>query len=152
MKNRLLGLVMAGMLVLIGSVASADTKTISDGKDPDNGGIDIKSATAGHTPTGKLKHKIGTYDQIGDMEQACLFITTVEGDYFTCGYRMYDSNDNETGGVTESRPDNKTIIFKFKKSAIGSPDFYSWRVEAGNYCSGTDCDRAPNKGMVPHKL
>ena len=145
---------MTAALLLFGSVALANTKAIQDGNDSSDadGGIDIKTASHGHTPTGKLKHKITTYDVIGDMEQACLFITTSAEEYYSCGFGVYNSDDKQTGSLTESRPDNKTIIFKFKKSAIGNPESYKWRVEAGNYCSPENCDRAPNTGSVRHPL
>lgn len=151
-KTRFLALVMAGMLVLFGSIATANIKTIQDPADRPNseGGIDIKSASHGHTKTGKLKHKIVTYDVIAELEQACLYIKTAADTYYSCGYKMYNSADQQTGGLTESRPNNKTIVFKFKPGAIGNPSTYLWWVEANNYCQ--QCDRAPNTGKVRHNL
>lgn len=151
-RSRFTALLMAGVLVLFGSVASADTKTIQDAQDrpSDEGGIDIKSASHGHTPSGKLKHKIVSFDTNADLEQVCLHVKTSAGQFYTCGFGMYNSQDQQVGNVKEVRPNNKTIVLKFNKNAIGNPSSYSWWVVSSNYCQA--CDRAPNTGRARHTL
>lgn len=168
MKRILVGATAALLAVSVISSAGADTvrKTDPQGdtdprySDP----ADIRSATAGHTRTGKLKHTIVLWNRVTKSHRPRVNIVTNSADN-TCSDTSRDgellivgdpggkimSNCGGASAVLESyitkRPNKHTIIYIFSKKTLAHYDYsspvdrYFWAVEAPG-------DDAPNKSKV----
>jgi carbohydrate-selective porin OprB len=153
------GLVVALALAFALS-ASADTTTVGDPQGDNVGGtLDLKSATAGHTSTGKLKHTVVQYNR---LDQSNLPAVVMDAPKYGCqyGYEVWPAFNATkiyepcTGNLvccyTTSFPDAKTVVYKFPKSAIGSPGKYYWAIRI--YGGGeANIDVIPNRGN-PHAV
>ncbi len=156
-KRRLVSAVaIASAFFLFGSTAMADRTIVKDGKsdlgDP-GAGVDMRSASHGHSKTGKLKHKIVSWGKMDETPHPVrLYMRTATARFATEGRYMFNYKNKRTGRVTESRPDDHTIIYKFWPRAIGNPDWYRWKVRSAYACE--TCDRVPNRGhgRVLHTL
>lgn len=152
--KRLVATTLLVSLVLVGS-ALADTKTIQDPDDDTGDSGDIRSATAGHTPTGKLKHTIVTWNKAGvNTDPPGLVISLAANDVNANCDRGYEGlfsvkkdgairrlcDNVQVGTATVKRPNPKTIIFKFGRKPLGSPTKYFWGVQT----YGSNPDVAPN--------
>ena len=135
--------------------ASADTTTVGDPQgDTVGGSLDLRSATAGHTSTGKLKHKVVQYNR---LDQSNLPAIVMDSPKKGCLYgyeiwpafsatKLYKPCTGElVGSYTTSFPDTKTVVYKFSKNAIGNPGKYYWAIRI--YGSGEgNIDVLPNYG------
>ena len=142
--------------LLAGPAAWGSRRTISDPNDVASRRIDVKSASHGHSRS-KLKHTIVSYRRFRTSRAPCLTIESKPRaglDFQICGYgNMTNLHEQRTRGtVAFRRPNRRTIVYLFRRRAIGRPDVYKWFIEeeGGDRCS--QCDRAPNRGMVRHAL
>ena len=141
---------------ILAGVAFASRKTISDPDDAPNRRVDIKSASHGHSGR-RLVHTVVAYHRFNTSHAPCVIMDTSRSgadDYAACGLSgMFDlQQGTTTGNVLIDRPNRKTIVYKFKRRAIGQPVLYRWYVQdpGPDECPG--CDRAPNEGYVLHRL
>lgn len=156
-RNRFVTLLAATLVVLMVGVALASSRTISDGDDAPRKKLDIKSASHGHRGP-KIVHKIVAYNRFRTSHAPCVFMDTnnTDGsDYAACGLGsgLININQERTGRrLRITRPNRKTVVYKFRPRAIGNPVAYRWYTAAPreDECSG--CDRAPNNGTVRHRL
>ena len=159
--NKGVATTLIAVVLLGGPAALGSTRTISDPNDVRPRRVDIKSATAGHFKR-KLKHKIVAYSRFRTARGPCLMLETkprAGRDYEICGFgNMTNLHQHETRGTAAiRRPNRRTIVYLFRPRAIGRPDVYKWFVrEEGKEIQPTtecpQCDRAPNRGMVRHRL
>ena len=132
--------------------ALADKKTFSDPKDAP-GRVDIKTVKQGHDGT-KLVHRIVGYAKIRKGEEPGLNVYAGKFDRIGASYQVSsfgvtNGRGEKTGNATMRRPDSKTVVYKFKKGAIGNPASYKW--QACVCIEGDRQDLAPNKPAT-HKL
>ena len=78
----------------------------------------------------------GQFDRIGASYQVSSFGVT-------------NGRGERTGNVIMRRPDDKTVVYKFRKRTIGSPASYKW--QACVCIEGDRQDLAPNRPAA-HKL
>jgi hypothetical protein len=157
------------------AVALADTKTIQD-KNDTPGPIDIKSATAGHTKDGRLKHVIVFYENVpkkGETGNEILEFWTkkphplpgVPGAFKEAAYHMQGpqtgTRDVGTGGEDETKF-HKTgtvkvtrkgpkLTFIFSKKAIGNPKHaYWWHAKSDYYGPPAECPTGPCEDHAPN--
>lgn len=133
------------MLVVLGAIpALANTKSVTDPQgdveNPDAG--DVRSVTAGHTKTGKLKHTIVLYNRVTSDTRPHLDITLSTAPEANCdqGYEhLYEIGDPNGkiynlckatffGSYITKRPNPKTIVYIFSKGTITRPTKYFWGV------------------------
>jgi hypothetical protein len=136
-------------------VASADTTTVSDPQGDTTGGVlDLKSATAGHTSTGRLKPTVVQYNNLNHNNlPAVVMNSPTKG--CASGYAIWPRT-NATKlykpctatfvcCYATSFPNPKTVVYTFPKSAIGNPAHYYWAIRI--FGSGeTNIDVLPNRG------
>ena len=135
------------------SLALADRKTFEDPKDAP-GRVDIKEVRAGHDPKGRLVHRIVGYGTIRDGEEPGVNVyagqfTEVGSSYQVSSFGVTNGRGEKTGRTKMKRPDNKTVVYKFRKGAIGNPNSYKW--QACVCVEGDQQDLAPDK-RATHKL
>ena len=146
-------LVATAALSALCSVALADKTTINDPKDAP-GRVDIKTVTAGHDGT-RLVHRIVGYAKIRKGEEPGVSVYAGKWDrvggpsYQVTTFGVTDGRGQKTGNVTTRRPNGRTVVYKFKKGAIGNPASYKWR--ACVCIEGDQQDLAP-KRPATHKL
>jgi hypothetical protein len=136
-----------------GSLALADKKTFDDPKDS-KGSLDIKEVRSGHDPKGRLVHRIETYGKMAEGQEPGVSVYAGEFDkgdshYLISSFGVTNGFGEKTGRVKMKRPDNKTVVYKFRKGAIGNPGSYKWQ---SCVCpEGEQQDLAPDK-KATHKL
>ena len=135
------------------SLAVADTKTFEDPKDAP-GRVDIKEVRAGHDAKGRLVHRIVGYAKINPGEEPGLNVyagqfNKVGSSYQVSSFGVTNGRGEKTGGAKMKRPDNKTVIYKFKPGTIGNPASYKW--QACVCIEGDQQDLAPNT-KAKHEL
>jgi hypothetical protein len=147
-----LAVAIAAVLV-IGGLALADTKKITDPNDTSHG-VDIKTASHGHTKTGKLKHKITSYNTYTKKHAPCLGIKVGSKFYRICQSTITNlSTGKQSNTIVFRHPNPTTTVYVFSKNAIGNPSKYQWQAESfATACGEAICDTAPNKGLVTHNL
>ena len=155
MTNRKAAAVCLAGALLLGPAALGSTRTISDPDDVPKHRVDIKSASAGHV-NGKLKHTVVSYRRFRTSRGPCLTLETkpVRGrDFQVCGYGNMVNLQQQRSRPTVAirRPNWHTIVYVFKRRAIGNPSSYKWFVVEEGPDECPNCDRAPNKGMVLHR-
>jgi hypothetical protein len=135
-------------------LALAD-KTVIDDRRGDGGRAkrDIDLATAGHKQ-GMLLHTVKMYGRFKTgTPRICVLIQTNESGFRICGRNVERTSDAQVVGQAKvTRPDRKTIGFKFPKSAIGRPSKYDWHAAVGAhtiYCNAPPCDITTS---VVHRL
>jgi hypothetical protein len=139
--------------LLVATVVLADTTKITDAKgDVQQGSVDIKSALAGHTSTGKLRHVVVAYATFKTGQAPCIHIKTVhfkQDDFIICGdgVILAAATGGTAGTATVTRPDQHTVQYVFTKKALDNPSKYRWRIVDANFD-----DAAPNQGYVVHDL
>lgn len=146
------GVLFIGVLPL--QVVLADRTVVDD--DKGDGGIakrDIDFAFAGHKD-GMLLHKVTMYGSFTtNKPRICVLIQTDESGFRVCGGDIERTSDAEVVGHAKvTRPNSKTIGFKFRKRAIGKPSSYHWHAAVGShtiYCNNSPCDITRT---VTHKL
>ena len=151
--TRYLILLTAITAVAVGaSLAIADRKTFEDPKD-NRGGTDIKEVRAGHDPKGRLVHRLETF---GKIQEPVPGVNVYAGEFNKVGssYQVTSSGvtngrGERTGNVRMKRPDNQTVVYKFRKGAIDNPASYKW--QACVCIEGEQQDLAPNT-KATHKL
>jgi hypothetical protein len=155
-------LILVVALTLIASVAFADTKTIQDAKGDNNsdqgGQGDIRSVTATHTKSGKLKFKIVQWNTIegrGRPRNAPMVVITTNTPDATCAnekgelYSFGGEDDNDQvyapcadpsdeGFYATKNPNPYTRVFIVHPKWLGSPDKIFWGVR-------TNGDEAPDE-------
>ena len=129
------------------SLALADRKTFEDPKDAP-GRVDIKEVRQGHDPKGRLVHRIVGYATIRPGEEPGVNVyagefTQLGSSYQVSSFGVTDGEGNKTGRTKMKRPDNKTVVYKFRKGAIDNPPFYKW--QACVCVEGDQLDLAPNR-------
>lgn len=187
------GLLAVAVFVVVTSVAMANTTTVGDPRGDAGGGLNLKSATAGHTRAGLLKHTIVQYNPIDKTNPPSLVINggptgacrspsnkyyqalgvklgalpTDKGFYRPC-------NGAVSGSFNRSYPNRFTVVYTFKRAAIGGPGRYFWAVRIhgtgeanqdelpnrsnpnavcpGPVVGGTLCNAGWAQWMVRHKL
>jgi hypothetical protein len=152
---RFIGSMAAGVVLLSSAVAFANRTTIQDPKGDGEDVLDIKSASHGHTKTGKLVHKMVAYSNFGPAKakKITIGIYTAGADYSVSTYGIYNSTTGTTSSVTVKRPSGNTIKYIFPKWKIGNPSSYDWHVfTVPGYSCPTCPDYAPNMGYVTHNL
>jgi hypothetical protein len=145
-----------GLVLLVAPAAFGSSRTVSDGRDTTQRRIDIKAVSHGHK-NGKLKHTVVAYERFKTSRGPCVTFETNGGgrkDYQVCGYEnMIDLHQQVTNAtVNIQRPDRRTIVYIFRRKAIGRPGSYKWFVEEPGPDECPNCDRAPNSGMVRHNI
>lgn len=156
-SSRFVTLLAATMVLFVAGVALASRRTISDGDDSPRQRVDIKSASHGHKGR-KIVHTIVAYNRFRTSRGPCVMMDTNsrDGDDFAAcglGSGLINLNQQRTGGhLSITRPNRKTIVYRFRPRAIKHPVAYEWYIfgPADDECPG--CDRAPNRGSVGHKL
>ena len=142
-------------LILLAPAAFGNSRTISD---PRDGGqrVDIRFASHSHR-NGKLKHTVVAYRPFRTSRGPCVTFETSGGglpDYRVCGYEnmiaLHEQRTHAT--VNTQRPNGRTIVYIFRKRAIGNPSSYRWHVKEAGPDECPDCDRAPNSGTVRHRI
>ena len=159
----------------LAAVALADTRTIQD-KNDTTGPIDIKSASAGHTKDGKLKHVLVFYEKVPkNGETGNEFLQTwtkkphplpgVPGAFKEAAYQMHGPQTgtrdvgtggeagtkfHKTGTVKITRKGTR-LTFVFSKKAIGNPKkAYWWRAKSDYYGPPTECPTGPCEDHSPN--
>lgn len=152
------GLLVLALVTTFSSVGLADSSTVADANDSGSGYPDIKEASHGHTPSGKLKHTIRTYNTFRTSDAPCLDMRVGRQPYQLCGDGTVFTI-GVIGGDSEAtvrRPNDRTVVYIFSKRSIGASNAYKWRAESvyQSNCTGDDCDSAPNDGepMIRHEL
>jgi hypothetical protein len=118
------------------------------------GSRDLKSATAGHTASGLLKHTIVQYNAI-DKSNPPAVVMDAPKKGCAYGYVIWPAHDAKrlfkpctdtfVGRYTKSYPDSRTVVYKFSKGAIGNPSKYYWAIRI--YGSGEgNIDELPDYG------
>ena len=135
------------------SLAVADTKTFDDPKDAP-GRVDIKQVRASHDQKGRLVHRIVGYAKINAGEEPGVNVYAGQFDkigssYQVSSFGVTNGRGERTGGAKMKRPDNKTVVYKFKPGTIGNPASYKW--QACVCIEGDRQDLAPNRPAT-HKL
>lgn len=164
MKKLMLHLLVPAFL--LPPIANADQRVISDANDV-GGYLDIKTASAGHTRDGLIKH---TVTMFGSWESRELN-TECGSDFFNFNFNFRDINRKVTvewqgklvakvyafentryiGTARVWRPGDRTVVAAFKRWKLGrGVESYRWQVHSGSrYCrpygSGFD-DYAPDLG------
>jgi hypothetical protein len=140
-------------VLVVGGLALADTKKITDPKDA-IAGRDIKTASHGHTNTGKLKHRITTYNAYTKKQSPCLEMKAGGDLYRICQSTITNLTTGKSSNTVGYRhPTTTSTVYVFSKHAIGNPSKYQWRaISFGSKCGEAFCDSAPNKGWVTHNL
>ena len=151
-KAATLGLAAA---LLAAPAAFGSSRTISDPRDAHHR-VNIKSASHSHH-NGKLKHTVVAYRSFRTSRGPCVTFETNGGglpDYRVCGYEnMIALHQQRTHATVDTRrPNGRTIVYIFRKRAIGNPNKYSWHVKEAGPDECPDCDRAPNSGKVRHRI
>ena len=158
MRRRRVSLLLVSLFIVAvawGGVAGADTRTVDDGNDAAEG-LDLKSASHGHAPDGRLRHRIVSYNRIGGAERTLYLEIVADGhtyEFLPNGEVWKDTRDYPTGPsghAAVSRPDERTIVYTFRKAVIGNPSAYRWRVRS--VPMSTNSDRIPNTGRVTHDI
>ena len=156
-KNRFALLVALVVVLQAAGIALASTRTISDGNDTPRKYVDIKSASHGHRGR-KLVHKIVAYNRFRTSKAPCVLMDTnaADGDdYAACGLGagLIDLNQQRTSGrLRIVRPNNRTVVYRFRPRAINHPVAYQWHIAFPREDECPRCDRAPNNGTVGHQL
>ena len=158
-----LGGVVAASVFLGGAAALADSTKVRDPRgDPKGGKPDLKSATAAHTDSGMLKFTIVQYNDIrrapvlviNGGNKPCNEAMSAPYNAYMIGLRggVYrPACANYQGSYTKSRPDSKTIVYTFAKSAIGRPKrklYWAVRIPGEGE---TQIDVLPNRDN-PHAV
>ena len=135
------------------SLATADRKTFDDPKD-NRGGTDIKEVRAGHDRKGRLVHRIETYGNLAGSFLPGVNVYAGEFDRVGSSYQVSpfgvtNGRGEKTGNVKMKQPDNKTVVYKFRKGAIDKPNSYKW--QACVCIEGDELDLAPEK-KATHRL
>ncbi len=143
-------------VLLAAPAALGSSRTISDPRDTTDHRVDIRSASHSHR-NGKLVHTVVAYERFKTSRGPCVTFETTGGgrkDYQVCGYgNMTDLREQRTDGTAQiRRPNRKTIVYVFRKRAIGGPSVYKWLVEEPGPDECPNCDRAPNSGTVRHDI
>lgn len=166
------------MVVLAAALACAGTASASFTTFPDRndtrGPLDIKQATQGRGPGGRLVHTITTF---GRWTNALLGPTTpnfflldmsIDKDrkpertvfIYSVNRRMVavvlDSKGKPVAAAKASRPDTKTLKVSFPRAGIDDKPGYRWIAasffEGRGGCGGGCVDKAPNRGRILHDL
>ena len=150
--KRLLIAVAAVCITTAVPLALADKKTFSDPKDAP-GRVDIKTVKQGHDGS-KLVHRIVGYAKIKKGEEPGVNVYAGQFDRIGASYQVSsfgvtNGRGERTGSVRMRRPDDRTVVYKFGKRAIGNPASYKW--QACVCIEGDRQDLAPNKPAT-HKL
>lgn len=150
---RLIALLTAFALTTVAGGAHADTRVVDDPND--SGESDIDLASHGHTPEGRLRHRIVMYERIGaeDWEAPCVGMVVGSTRYGVCGDgRVYDVTTPAapvpTGRATVLRPNGRTIVYEIRRSSLGNPDAYKWYA----WATGSRGDIAPDSGKILHDI
>ncbi|MDQ4144262.1 MAG: hypothetical protein M3198_11065 [Actinomycetota bacterium] len=143
-------------LLLAGPAALGSTRRISDPNDVPRRRVDVKSASHSHLG-GRLKHTIVAFKAFRTSRGPCVTFETNgrgDADYRVCGLgNMTDLKEQVSKPVVSiRRPNPRTIVYVFRKKAIGSPGRYRWFVKEPGPNDCEICDRAPNSGMVTHDI
>lgn len=139
--------------VVGGSLAIADRKTFEDPKDAP-GRVDIKEVRQGHDPKGRLVHRIVSYGAVQPGEEPGVNVyagefTKVGSSYQVSAFGVTNGRGEKTGKTKMKRPDNKTVVYKFRPGAIDNPKSYKW--QACVCIEGDQQDLAPDK-KATHNL
>lgn len=155
--KRLVATTLLVSLVLVGS-ALADTKTMQDPQGDTEGvggnqAKDIRSVTASHTASGKLKWTIVFWNRNASNDYRPLVRISLdandpnancdrnyEGQYDiggTPGEVSHTCQGETAGTYITSRPNGKTFVYKVAPSVLGSPSKLFWGVTS-------NADQAPN--------
>ncbi len=164
--SKFAGAVVVAGLVVVSSMAFADTRTWQDPDDAPAHAIDIREYGKSHNAEGKLVHKVKAFDRFDAQDAFTMshLLTTfnasgeVIGRYQLAGdgaiYHL--DTDQQTGQAVVKRPDGKTIRYVFGKGAIGRPAYYKFfiRTSGDEASCGEEniCDRAPDAGQKRHNL
>jgi hypothetical protein len=156
-KSKFAFLVALIVVLQAAGIALASSRRITDGNDAPRKKVDIKSATHGHR-NNKLVHKVVAYNKFRTSKAPCVFMDTNASDgddYAACGLGsgMIDLNQQTTAGRLHiSRPNRRTVVYRFRPRAINHPVAYEWYTAPPREDECPQCDRAPNNGSVGHQL
>lgn len=160
------------------AVALAAPVTINDANDT-NGKIDIKSASATRTSSGKLKHVIKFYETVpaqGQVGNEFLLMWKKKphqlqgappGAFQEAPYKIMAPQTgkrpvftggedgtpiHKTGTATVTRK-GKTLTFVFSPAAIGNPSgLYYWKVKSDFYGPESVCPGGPCEDLAPNDV
>lgn len=143
-------------VMLLAPAAFGSSRTVRDPKDVPPRRIDIKAVSHSHH-NGKLKHTVVAYERFTTARGPCVIFETNGGgkkDYRVCAStNMTNLREQQTTAtVVMKRPNRRTIVYIFRKRAIGSPSRYGWFVKEYGLDRCRSCDRAPNSGLVRHDI
>jgi hypothetical protein len=166
------------VVALAAALACAGTASAGFTAFPDRndkpGPLDIRQATQGHGPGGRLVHSITTF---GRWPNALLGPTTpnfflleisIDADakpertvfIYSVNRHMVgvvlDSKGKAVAAAKASRPNRKTLKVSFPRAGINDKPGYRWSVasffEATGRCGGGCVDKAPNRGRILHDI
>lgn len=178
MKSRTAKIVAGAALaavMMVTSYAGADTRSIEDGRDPEQK-VDPVAATHGHHESFSriLVHSIEMAEAWadGDLFGFEVRVWLPDGDRamdrlvgigFNPDRSMYARIDDERGRTIGYgnvwMEDEQTVRLEFSRSSLGNVASYRWALIASFACeppAGGECmpqrDRVPDKGRVRHRL
>jgi hypothetical protein len=161
--------------VLAAAVALAATTMVQDANDT-NGRIDIKSASASQTSTGKLRHVVAFFENVPAQGQANEYLEmwkkkphqlqgALPGSFQEAAFKIMGPQTGQrpvftggeagtkihkTGTATVTRK-GKTLTFVLSRSAIGNPTgSYYWRVKSDFYGPNSVCPMGPCEDHAPN--
>jgi hypothetical protein len=154
-RLRTIAMILSIALLQLPLQAAFANRTVVDDAQGD-GGIarrDIDRAIADHQD-GLLLHKVVMHGSFTTGKpRICILIQTNESGYRICSQNVERTSDAAiVGHARVTRPNSKTIGFKFRKSAIGRPGSYDWHAAVGShtiYCNTPPCDLTQT---VKHRL
>ena len=133
-------------------MATANLKTIQDGRDVKRDSVDIESASADHRGR-LLVHTVDAYDSFSTKKAPCVLLRfdAVGHGYEVCGNgrlrpRFVDQQPG-AGRVEVERPAPDQVAYMIPLRKIGNPERYWWQAY-----TGCGCDFAPNNRGVKHTL
>jgi hypothetical protein len=148
------------------TVGVANTRTITDpegdvpaGIGGNKNNVDITAASAGHAKKA-LKHTVTVKGKVDAAAPPKIFVNKKPSDsscdFFVGvvtgqGAGVYKcSGGKKVGSATIVAISDTTLRFTFKPGSVGKPNKYFWaaQFEQGD----TLLDRAPDSGMIKHKL
>jgi hypothetical protein len=139
--------------VAVGSLALAGTKSVTDRKgDSRKGHADLANVSV-TTTTKRVKVKIAAYNDFKTSAAPCIELdldhNTGDGDEINlCGggkLEDFAHGGGSVGNAKVTRPDTKTIVYRFSRRAIGKPKRIGWQVQVreGKCFQNGPCDVAP---------
>jgi len=151
-----------GALALLAAVALPGGLALADGTerlDPTGDAApaftDIRRVSATHGKGGRLRHTIYLVDADAASRSLAQLTVRARGKLYLIDARGVTtlSTGSSARKVARVRRRGNRIVFTFHRRLIGNPRRYRWLATVGsNDTSPGEFDRAPDRGMVLHRL